>query len=83
MFQDPVLFTGSVRRNLDPFDEYSDSQLWGALDEVCAIHSLLFTQSRHVRYAICTFLEGHKPVVLFSLETKPFRVFDKAFDRYL
>ncbi|KAK3702318.1 hypothetical protein RRG08_008706 [Elysia crispata] len=32
--QDPVLFTGSVRRNLDPFDEYSDSQLWRALDEV-------------------------------------------------
>ncbi|RUS75811.1 hypothetical protein EGW08_016438, partial [Elysia chlorotica] len=31
---DPVLFTGSVRKNLDPFEEYSDSQLWTALDEV-------------------------------------------------
>ncbi|GFS16310.1 multidrug resistance-associated protein 4 [Elysia marginata] len=32
--QDPVLFNGPVRRNLDPFDEYSDSQLWNALDTV-------------------------------------------------
>ncbi|KAK3795776.1 hypothetical protein RRG08_031857 [Elysia crispata] len=32
--QDPVLFTGSVRRNLDPFDQHSDSDLWRVLDEV-------------------------------------------------
>ncbi|KAJ2614997.1 hypothetical protein EV177_001785 [Coemansia sp. RSA 1804] len=29
--QDPVLFNGSIRFNLDPFDEHSDSFLWEAL----------------------------------------------------
>ncbi|XP_052777823.1 ATP-binding cassette sub-family C member 4-like [Mya arenaria] len=32
--QDPVLFTGSVRRNLDPFRNHSDDALWEALGEV-------------------------------------------------
>ncbi len=32
--QDPVLFSGSVRYNLDPFGDYSDFELWDALDQV-------------------------------------------------
>ncbi|XP_054158550.1 probable multidrug resistance-associated protein lethal(2)03659 [Oppia nitens] len=32
--QEPVLFTGSVRKNLDLFDGQSDEKLWSALDEV-------------------------------------------------
>ncbi|XP_068719286.1 ATP-binding cassette sub-family C member 4-like [Montipora capricornis] len=32
--QDPVLFSGSLRKNLDPFRQYEDSQLWNALEEV-------------------------------------------------
>jgi len=29
--QDPTLFIGSVRYNLDPFDEHEDNQIWDAL----------------------------------------------------
>ncbi|KAJ4924429.1 hypothetical protein JOQ06_000669 [Pogonophryne albipinna] len=32
--QDPVLFTGSMRKNLDPFGQHSDEDLWRALEEV-------------------------------------------------
>nr|CAH7729854.1 unnamed protein product [Callosobruchus chinensis] len=32
--QEPVLFSGTMRKNLDPFDEYSDADLWKALEEV-------------------------------------------------
>ena len=32
--QDPVLFSGTVRRNLDPFDRHTDAELWEALRHV-------------------------------------------------
>ena len=32
--QDPVLFVGNIRSNLDPFNEREDSELWDALDRV-------------------------------------------------
>ena len=32
--QEPALFSGSLRENLDPFDQYSDTVLWSALEEV-------------------------------------------------
>ena len=32
--QDPVLFGGSLRRNMDPFSRYTDLELWSALEGV-------------------------------------------------
>lgn len=32
--QDPVLFVGTIRTNLDPFNELQDVQLWDALERV-------------------------------------------------
>ncbi|XP_067439487.1 ATP-binding cassette sub-family C member 4-like [Thunnus thynnus] len=32
--QDPVLFTDTVRKNLDPFSQHTDEALWKAMEEV-------------------------------------------------
>ncbi|XP_041973563.1 ATP-binding cassette subfamily C member 4-like [Aricia agestis] len=41
--QEPVLFSASLRYNLDPFEKYSDADIWKALDQVelkKSVHSL-------------------------------------------
>ncbi|XP_043928090.1 multidrug resistance-associated protein 1-like [Protopterus annectens] len=42
--QDPVLFSGTLRQNLDPLEKYSDMQLWEAV-ELC--HLKDFVQALH------------------------------------
>ncbi len=32
--QDPLLFTGTLRRNLDPFQQHGDDQVWAVLQDV-------------------------------------------------
>ncbi|CAF0825031.1 unnamed protein product [Rotaria sp. Silwood1] len=32
--KDPVLFSGTIRSNLDPFNNYSDDDIWNALEQV-------------------------------------------------
>lgn len=32
LWQDPVLFSGSLRMNLDPFGRHSDEELWRAME---------------------------------------------------
>ncbi|KAL4062863.1 ABC protein [Scleroderma citrinum] len=35
--QDPLLFSGTIRSNLDPFNKYDDAKLWDALRRSCLI----------------------------------------------
>ena len=46
--QDPVLFSGTVRYNLDPFDEYKDHQMWDVLEEVSSLYKNI-----HLSIMIC------------------------------
>lgn len=32
--QDPVIFGGTIRSNLDPFDDHRDVELWNTLQQV-------------------------------------------------
>lgn len=43
--QDPVLFSATIRYNLDPFNKYEDERLWAALEAVemkSSVHGLHF-----------------------------------------
>ena len=36
--QEPTLFTGTLRYNLDPWNDYDDAQIWAALEKVfCSV----------------------------------------------
>lgn len=41
--QEPVLFAASMRFNLDPFNEFDDTTIWRALEQVSAFTAAVFS----------------------------------------
>ncbi|XP_046664343.1 multidrug resistance-associated protein 1-like [Homalodisca vitripennis] len=49
--QDPVLFSGSLRMNLDPFEVYSDTDLWRAL-QLAHLDEFTRSQTQKLHHSI-------------------------------
>ncbi|GMR50266.1 hypothetical protein PMAYCL1PPCAC_20461 [Pristionchus mayeri] len=56
--QEPVLFSGSLRFNLDPFSEFSDEQLWKTL-ELCQLKDFVSSSRGQLSFPIA---EGGKNI---------------------
>lgn len=46
--QEPVLFSASMRKNIDPLDEYPDHVIWNALEEVIFFSFIIFKHNLNI-----------------------------------
>ncbi|KAG5875550.1 hypothetical protein JTB14_025763 [Gonioctena quinquepunctata] len=62
--QDPILFSGTIRSNLDPFNEFTDQELWGVLGKTglqgCPTLDLQLTHDGSL------FSQGQKQLICLS-----------------
>nr|CCA18266.1 MultidrugResistance like protein 1 putative [Albugo laibachii Nc14] len=63
--QDPVLFSGSVRFNLDPFDQYTDDQLWTSVKRV-HLQRAVSTLDAAVEEKGCNFSVGERQLLCIA-----------------
>ncbi len=64
--QDPVLFSGSVRFNLDPFHEYRDEQIWDILRR-CELYEHIYGKTERLEYKVSeggkNFSQGQRQLI--------------------
>jgi ABC-type multidrug transport system fused ATPase/permease subunit len=55
--QNPVLFSGTIRSNIDPFDDYTDAQIWEALSN-CGMKEEVEAMPGHLGAAVAEYGEN-------------------------
>ncbi|XP_031634337.1 probable multidrug resistance-associated protein lethal(2)03659 isoform X2 [Contarinia nasturtii] len=82
--QELILFSGTIRQNLDPFNQHSDDELWNALDQInlkrtiSAFSNGLYTK---VQDDECNFNAGQRPLICLAraiLRKNKILIFDEA-----
>ena len=85
-FSDPVLFSGSLRLNLDPFSHHTDEELWKSL-ELAHLKEYATGLEDGLQHEIAegrisSKLDTRKYAFKFSLVTNIYSTFRKSLDSY-
>lgn len=63
--QEPILFSGNIRGNLDPFNERTDDELWDAIEKV-QLKSKIFSLDSPVSESGSDFSVGQKQLICLA-----------------
>jgi len=55
--QSPVLFSGTIRSNIDPFNDYTDDQIWSALTK-CGMRNAVLAMSDELASPVAEYGEN-------------------------